>query len=158
MRPLVALATLMLALPMTLPAGEFEWMTREFARESGARQLHIPLFGLARFAVAVVRPAGTSELKLAVFEHPNADLDHLAHFADNTLGPNWKPIVRVHEKTGETSNIYVQPDGKYLRLLIASLEKDEVVFVQVRIRPESLIKFVDEHKRNDALGEQSGRV
>jgi hypothetical protein len=41
-------ATLLLLLPAALPASEFDWMTREFARQSGTQPLHIPF--LARWS------------------------------------------------------------------------------------------------------------
>jgi hypothetical protein len=147
MRRLIALATVLLALPLLLPASEFDWMVREFTRQSGARQLHIPFFGLARFVVAVAHPAGTSELKLAVFEHPRVDAENFSSIADRTVGSAWKPIVRVRSRD-ESSNIYAQPNGKHLRLLIATLDKDDAVFVEVRIHPEELIKFVDQQRHN----------
>jgi hypothetical protein len=148
MRRLIALATVLLSAPLLLPASEFDWMVREFARQSGVQQLHIPFFGLARFVVAVGHPAGASELKLAVFEHPNVRADDFSRIADATVGSAWQPIIRVRSHKGDSSNIYAQQDGKHLKLLIATLDNDDAVFVQIRIRPEELIRFVDQHKHN----------
>lgn len=147
MRRMVALTVLLAAFSCVLPASEFDWMVREFARESGARQMHIPFFGLARFIVAVGHPAGTSELRLAIFEHPVIRSEDFSRLADSTVGVSWQPIVRVRSKNGESSNIYVRPEGKHLQLLIATLDKDEAVFVQLRILPDKLIQFVDEQKQ-----------
>jgi len=148
MRSYMAVTALLFALPFVSTASEFDWMTREFARQSGTQPLHIPFFGLARFVVAVAHPAGASDLKLAVFEHTNIGSDQFSHLADATVGIDWRPIVRVRQNTGDVSNIYVQPEGKHLRVLVASFAKDEVVFVQVRIRPEELMRFVDQQRRN----------
>jgi hypothetical protein len=147
MRRLILLTSLLLAFSAALPASEFDWMVREFARQSGARQLHIPFFGLARFIVAVGHPAGTSELKLAVFEHAGLLPENFSRLADTTISSAWKPIVRVRSRTGESTNIYVQQSGKNLRVLVATLNKDEAVFVQVRIQPEHLMQFIDDQKR-----------
>ena len=39
------------------------------------------------------------------------------------------------------------PAGReHLRLLVASIAKDDVVFVQLRIQPEALMKLVDRQK------------
>ena len=148
MRRFLAITALVCALPMLSAASEFDWMVRQFARESGAQQLHIPFFGLARFVVAVGHPAGASRLNLAIFEHPRMDSASFSQLADSTAGMNWKPIVRVRSKNGDATNIYAQQDGKHLRLLLATLDHDDAVFVEVRIRPEELIKFVDQQKRN----------
>ena len=148
MRSLIAIAAILSALPCISSASEFDWMTREFARQSGTQPTHIPFFGLARFVVAVARPAGTSDLHLAIFEHAKLEQERFSQVADTTIGAAWKPIIRVHDRAGEVSNIYVQPQGKHLQVLIATLSNDEVVFVQVRIKPEDLIKFVDEERHN----------
>lgn len=146
MRSFLAVAALFLVLAPVAPAEEFNWMVREFSREASAQQLHIPFFGLARFAVAVAHPAGVSGLKLAVFEHPAVQPEIFSRIADSISGSNWQPMIRVREKNGEITNIYSQPDGRHLKLLIATLDKDDAVFVQVVLKPEALMKFVDERK------------
>ena len=67
MRRLLAVLTIS-CLPLTAMASDFDWLVREFSRESGARQVHVPFFGLARFVVAVGHPAGARDVKLAIFE------------------------------------------------------------------------------------------
>lgn len=146
MRPFLAIASLLLVLTPAASAGEFDWMVREFSRETSVQQLHIPFFGLARFAVAVAHPAGVSGLKLAVFEHPNVQPELFSRIADSISGSDWKPMIRVREKNGEITNIYVQPEGHHMKLLIATLDKDDAVFVQVALKPEKLMKFVDDRK------------
>lgn len=153
MRRLRTLAVILLALPIALSASQFDSMVREFSRQSGVRPVHIPLFGVVRFAVAVAHPAGTSDLKLAVFEHPNMRACEFARATDfmignSMIGNSWKQIVRVQSRNGEFSNIYLQPDGKHLRLLIATLDNDDATFVELRIKPEALMKFVDERKHS----------
>ena len=64
------LGALLLGLSVsTLGASDFDWMIREFSRQSGAKPLQIPMFGLARLFVGVARPAGTSDLHLALRRH-----------------------------------------------------------------------------------------
>jgi hypothetical protein len=84
-------------------------------------------------------------LKLAVFEHANFDSSGFSKLVDEVAGTAWKPIVRVRSRNGESTNIYAQTEGKDLRMLIASLDHEDATFVQVKIRPEALIKFVDDH-------------
>jgi hypothetical protein len=131
--------------PLCAPASDFDWLVREFSRESGARQVHIPFFGLARFAVAVAHPAGTSGLKLAVFERCDLKAPRFTTLVDNSVGPSWKPMIRVRSRDGESTNIYERQSGRELELLITSLEREEATFVQVRIQPQALMRFVDEH-------------
>ena len=144
MRRLV-LCLALVSLPGSLAASEFDWMVREFSRESGAKQVHIPFLGLARFVVAVGHPAGTSDFKLAVFERNDLETCQFRALTDSSVGGSWKPLVRVRAASGEATNIYVRQEGKHLNILITSLDGGDATFVQVRLKPERLIKFVDEH-------------
>jgi len=150
MRRIVALSLLVLVLPLALPAGDFEWMVREFSRQSGVQQTHIPFFGLARFVVAVAHPAGTSELNLAVFERPHIQPRDFTALTDSVTGAAWKPMIRVRSQNGDTTNIYLRPDGKHLKLIVATLDGSEATFVELRLRPESLMSFVQEHRTGHA--------
>jgi hypothetical protein len=146
MRRLYACLACLLLIPVALPASEFDWMVREFSRETGASQTHIPFFGLARFIVAVGHPAGTSELRLAIFENTNLEPARFSDLTDMAVGNSWKPMVRVRSRDGESTNIYEQSNGDNLRLLITTLDRGgEATFVQVRVKPTTLMKFVDEH-------------
>ncbi|MGH9582009.1 MAG: hypothetical protein ACRD4O_03615 [Bryobacteraceae bacterium] len=150
MRKLLAILAIACALPAALPASEFDWLVREFSRESGATAEHIPFLWLARAAVAVVGPAGTSELHLAIFEHTALSPQRFGSLADEAMADGgWKPIVRVRSRYNEATNIYAQQEGrKHLRLLIATLDHNEATFVEVRIQPQELIQFIDEHRGN----------
>jgi hypothetical protein len=146
MKLLRRLILLTIWLPAILPAGDFNGLVREFSRQTGAQQTRIPFLGLARFVVATAHPAGTSEFRLAVFEHVNGRQTDFANVADGVVnGEGWKRIVRVRSKNGESTNIYMQPDGKRVRMLVATVDSGDAVFVEMRVKPEALIKFVDEH-------------
>ena len=145
MRQIAILCLALAIVPVCTPASDFDWLVREFARESGARQVHVPLFGLVRFAVAVAHPAGSSELKLAIFERCDFEASRFSTIVDSNLGPSWKPIIRVRSRDGESTNIYERQFGKKLQLLIASLDGKDSTFVEVRVQPEALMRFIDDH-------------
>jgi hypothetical protein len=63
--------------------------------------------------------------------------------ADRAVGPSWKPMIRVREGDRETTEIYAQTGDQRLRLLIATLDQQDATFVQVRVKPEELMRFVD---------------
>ena len=145
MRRLLVILSLLAVLPLASQASDFDWLVREFSRQSSAKPLYIPLFGVARFVVAAGHPAGTSELHVAVFEDVKLEPQSFTHITDSVVGPSWRPIVRVHSRSGESTNIYAQPNGKDLRILLTVLDSGDATFVHLRIRPEALMKFVDEH-------------
>jgi hypothetical protein len=148
MHRLLAMLAVSVALPFILPASEFDWLVREFSRQSSAKPVHIPFFGLARFVVAVGHPAGTSDLHLAVLEDVELESARFSQLTDELVGPAWKPIVRVRSRKGESTNIYAESHGKDLRVLLTVLEGSEAILLEVRIKPEALMKFVDEHGRS----------
>lgn len=129
-----------------LPAGEFDWMVRQVSRESGVEPMHIPFFGLARFVVAIGHPAGATDLHLAVFENTEIAPEYFARMIDSAAGVSWKPMIRVRSRNGESTNIYLQQAGKQVRLLIGTLEHNQATLVEVKVKPEQLMRFVDEHR------------
>jgi hypothetical protein len=148
MKRLLGALLLALAIPALMPASEFDTLVREFSRQTGSEQTRIPFFGVARFVVAVSHPAGTSDLRLAVFEHPNVLPRDFARVADEVTGGGWNRIVRVQSRKGESTNIYTRRDGNHLRLLVATVDGNDATFVEMRIKPEALMKFVDERRRD----------
>ena len=146
MKRLLGVALLATFIPALLPASEFDELVREFSRQTGSEQTRIPFFGIARFAVAISHPAGTSDLRLAVFEHPNVLPRDFAKVTDEITRGGWNRIVRVQSRKGDSTNIYTRRDGNHLRLLLATVDHDDATFIEMRIRPEALMKFVDEHR------------
>jgi hypothetical protein len=145
MRRFILLISLVAILASMLPASEFDWMVRQVSRESGVEPVHIPFFGLARFVVAVSYPAGATDLHLAVFENTGMAPERFATTMDSAAGSSWKPMIRVRSRNGESTHIYLQRAGKQVRLLIGTLERSEATLVEVRVKPEELMQFVDEH-------------
>jgi hypothetical protein len=144
MRRLLAVS-LMFLLPLPVPASEFDWLVREFSRESGAKRVHVPFLGLADFVVKVGHPAGSSDMKLAIFERGDLEAPRFTSLTDSAVSKSWKPMIRVRSKDGESTNIYTRIDGKHLNLLITTLDDDDATLIQVRIEPQALMHFIDDH-------------
>jgi hypothetical protein len=142
----IAIFSVLVLCPSILPASDFDWLVREFSRESGAQQVHVPFLGLARFIVNVGHPAGATDMRLAIFERGDLDNMRFRAITDTTVGGSWKSMIRVRTSKGEATNIYQRTEGKHLNVLITTLENDDATFVQVRLKPEALLRFVDEHK------------
>src|SRR5436305_6088104 len=102
MSRLFAVCALIFFVPLMLSANEFDWLVREFSRQSGARQTYVPLFGLVRFSIAAVHPVGTSELRVAVFERADLETQRFSQLTDAIVGYEWKPIVRVRSRNHES--------------------------------------------------------
>ena len=115
------------------------------------------LLGFASFAVNIARPYGVKGMKLAIFENEkisaNPDDQDFPSVVKAGLAEGWQPMVRVwSRRDGERTVIFAKPDGKNLKLLVATVEQDEAVVIQVKINPDKLSKCIEQwsHKdRND---------
>ncbi len=152
MRALLA-GILLLGLVPPAPAagdGDFNAVVRSIESNFGARRMRIPLFGVAKFFVKVARPHGVRQLDLAIFEDlsiSQSRLQHLDSAVRAAAGDRWLPMVRVRSHEDWVC-IYARPEGKKdLRLLIATVEPDETVLVQVKVRPEVLARTLNENPR-----------
>lgn len=134
--------------PAAVQGGDFDRVVHEFSRQSGATQTKIPFFFLARAVVAVAHPAGASQLNLAIFENATFDPDRFSRLTDAAVHSDWKPMIRVRSKKGESTNIYSRPAGRQMHLLIATYENNEATFVEVRVDPKALMRFVNEREEH----------
>ncbi|MFB3829410.1 MAG: hypothetical protein ACE15B_21755 [Bryobacteraceae bacterium] len=140
-------AALALAAGM-LPAGDrqFDALVRGVESDYGVSRTRIPFFGVVNFFVKVARPAGTRDLRLAVFEDFSPGGDFTSRL-ESRLDPAWRPMVRVHSRrNGERTAIYVQM-GKDLRLLIAAAERRETSLIQLRLNQRALLKWIEDPAR-----------
>jgi hypothetical protein len=126
---------------------EFDSIVRLVEARCQTSRMRIPFFGLANFFVKVVRPAGASDLKLAVFEdlrRPIFDQEEdFASLMGGALGPDWRPFVRVqNRRANELTCMYARSSGNQWKLLIASMERREATLIRIKLNPEGMLKWV----------------
>lgn len=152
MRPLryfarAAIVLSLLALfcqPASARGDEFDAVVRDVRAACGGKRVRIPFLGLAGLATRFVRPAGVKSFKLAVFEDlkMSGDLAGLAAAVGRSLGPEWRPLLRVRVSRGaEQTYVYVREAGEDLKLMIVSLGGDQATVVRAKVSPEALAKF-----------------
>jgi hypothetical protein len=108
------------------------------------------LMGFAGLVVKVGHPAGVKSMKCALFEDQHLDetaadyrLDDIVREAGKS---GWQPVVRSYShRNGEHTYIYSKMDGKDLKLLLVSVEPSEAVVMQMKLNPDRLVQFLDEH-------------
>jgi hypothetical protein len=127
---------------------EFTEVVRVISDEFHTRPNSIPMFGLVNLVTAVVHPAGTKHIDLAVFEHLS---DHdrqgrnLPESILNAVGRSWKPFVQVRSRRGgreETVFVYMRQEGKDWKLLVTAIERDEATVVQLLLNPDALARWM----------------
>ena len=115
-----------------------------------AKKRGIPLLGLAKFAVKIIKPAGVKSFNLTIFEElkntnrlPDSELSAMMKSA---LGPEWSPLVSVRTRSGDQVYAYAQEAGKDIRLAVLVINEREAALARVKIDPKALRNFVDNPK------------
>lgn len=146
---LTLLLTLLCCVYQPARAGdrEFDPIVKHIKAQYRAKQRRIPFFGLARFAVKMIRPAGVKSIKVAIFEElsgaPAAGDHALALVIGNSLGANWQPLARVRSKGGEQTYVYARDAGSNIKLLVVSISGSEAVVARVKLNSDALAKWLN---------------
>ena len=135
--------------PATVRADEFDAVVRSVRAACGGRKVRIPFLGLAGFATKIVRPAGVKSFKLVMFEAltRKGDVHGLGAAIGQSLGPEWRPLVRIRSGRGaEQTHIYVRDAGDNLRVMIVTLDGDQATVIRAKVSPEALARFARDPK------------
>jgi hypothetical protein len=130
--------------PATARADDFDSVVRNVRAACGGRKVGIPFLGLARFATRFVRPAGVKSFKLAVFEDLTraGDMSGLRAAIRQSLGPEWRPLVRVRSGRGAgQTHVYVRDAGDDLKVMVVTLDGDQATVIRAKVNPEALARF-----------------
>ena len=153
---LLSLAVLLYA-PAPARGDDFDSVVKNVRAACGGKRVRIPFLGLAGFATRLVRPAGVKSFKLAVFENVTraGDVSGLGAAIGRSLGPEWRPLVRVRAGRGaEQTHVYVREAGDNLKLMIVTLDGEQATVIRAKVSPEALARFAREPK---LLGVSLGR-
>ena len=147
--PAALLLAFALCAPATARADDFDSVVKNVRAACGGKKVRIPFLGLAGFATRIVRPAGVKSFKLAVFEDltRTGDASRLGAAIGQSLGPEWRPLVRVRagRGTGQT-HVYVREAGDNLKLMIVTLDGAQATVIRAKINPEALARFARDPK------------
>ena len=152
-RSYAVLAALLLAFVFSTPASaradDFDAVVKNVRAACGGKKVRIPFLGLASFATKFVRPAGVKSFKLAVFEGltRTGDVSGLGAAIGRSLGPEWRPLVRVRSGRGAgQTHVYIRDAGHNLKLMIVMLDGDQATVIRAKVNPEALARFARDPK------------
>ena len=126
----------------------FDQVVKGIEAHYGTSRMHIPLMGLANFAVKIGQPGGASGFKLAVFQDldssaeygDQADLDRLM---DRVGNGSLHPLIRVRSRRdGESTYIFTGEAGKSTTMLIATFQRREATVIEVKVSMDTLIETI----------------
>jgi hypothetical protein len=135
---------------------EFDHVVKAIENHYGVKHARIPFMGVAGFFVKVVRPAGASGFKLAVFENLQSsagyrDREELDRFMQQVCGGGLQALVVTHSRRdGESNYILAGEIGQSTKMLIVAFERHEATVVEVRVDISTLLKTIaspDEARR-----------
>jgi hypothetical protein len=133
---------------------DFKDMVDAMSEEFRTPPMHIPMFGMVKAMMFVARPAGASGLDLAVFENLDprrrAGRD-LADVMNEATHRGWSSFVKVTSRRKgheEVTFVYLRPEGSHCKLLVAAIEPREATLVQVKVRPESVRRWLREPRES----------
>jgi hypothetical protein len=146
-----ALGVLLLAASSAFGAdAEFDRIVKAIESHYGVQQTHIPFMGLADVIIKVAHPEGARGFKLAVFEDlksapESSEWAERDSFMNSISGPSLHPMVRVHSRrSGEATYIFIGPQGKTTRLLIATFERNEATVIEVKADLDTIAKSLED--------------
>jgi len=117
-----------------------------------AKRTKVPMLGLAKFAIRLVRPAGVKGFKLAVYEDQDfASLSEKMSFAQvmrQSYNKDWSPLLQVNSKRDGDSHtfIYVKQTNKDVQFALATVEERQAVVLEVKFNPDAAARFLENPK------------
>ena len=138
-----------LSSPPAARADDFDTVVKNVRTACGGKRVRVPFLGLASFATKLVRPAGVKSFKLAVFEDLTraGDVSGLGAAIGQSLGPEWRPLVRIRSGRGaEQTHVYVRDAGDNLKLMIVTLDGEQATVIRAKVNPEALARFARDPK------------
>jgi len=142
------LAALLLLSAPALADG-FDHLVSTIESHYGIKRMHIPLMGVANFAVKVAHLGGAHGFKLAIFQDLEScetcfeleDLDDLiAHLSDSSM----HLLVQTHSH-GEATYIMAGDIGKTTRMLVATFGSSQATLVEVTVDLKTLLRTISSH-------------
>jgi len=125
---------------------DFDHVVKAIESHYGVRRVHIPLMGVANFALKVKHPAGASEVHLAVFENLDSSPDYRDAAARDRLmstvpGHGLRPLIVARSRRGEEATyIYMGDVEKAAKILIVNFHNDGATVVQVKADVNTLLR------------------
>ncbi len=136
---------------------DFKAIVQNVESNLGIRRTNIPLFGVAMFFVKASHPSGVNQLEMAIFDELNytpPDARRFEAIMQRAVGDAWSPLVRVQSRRDhELTYIYVKPESRHCKMILATFEPGEAVLMHLKVNPEALTEALDEPRHaGESLG------
>jgi hypothetical protein len=129
---------------------DFNSLVRVVESTHGIHRVWTPGISLVRLGIRMIHPDGVHDFELAVFEGDgNLDLDRVMQSNPGT------PMVRVHERSGETTVIWARPRGELMEMLLVTHEPDDnTVVLRAVVDGEMLAREVSDPRHASRIAKR----
>ena len=143
-----AILSICVILPLASQASDMDRVVRALEADLGVRHTHIPMLGMAMFMGKVATGFRMPGVKLATFSD-----DKLAECSPQqieralltALGPRWSPFVKsISNHRDEQNWIYLDGDSKKIEMFIASVERNELSLVEVKMSESQMRRWIND--------------
>lgn len=140
----LVVALVMVLVAQNTFAGEFERIAAAIDSRPGVSRVWIPFFGLARAAVRVVRPKGVHDIQLVTFDGSGLEDWRAIESAALSGRGRFTPVVRSHEKNGDTSVILMRPiDAQRVEMIVLAKDGEDTVLVRLDVDADVAAREID---------------
>jgi hypothetical protein len=132
---------------------DFDALVQDIERQYSVHAQRVPLMGFVSLCALVKTHGGVRSLQVAQFDNfHGADPQGLSGLLETTLGPEWHPFVRSQRRdhgqsTGDTSLIYVAPQGDLVRMMIVDASDHELNIVRMKMDGKELAQYMQKEAR-----------
>jgi hypothetical protein len=136
--------------PAAAGGKEYESVVKHLKTKYQAKKVKIPMIWLARFAVAMVRPAGVKSFSITTFENLKFSRETLnaemQMALKNSFSPDWSPIFRVRSRKGEQAYMYMREAGSSIKIMVVTINDNQASVIRAAFSPDKLAQFMNEPK------------
>ena len=126
----------------------FEGLVRAVNARYHVHETRVPMMWAVSLVARGVTHNGIRGMRVVTYEAFPADADRteIETMVRSELGAGWSPMVRSVRpgsaaSKGETSLVYVEPNGDQVRMVVVSLEGRELSLVRMEMNPEALARW-----------------
>ena len=148
MRRLGTFVLFLVVLAIPAFADEFGAVVKNMESHHGIRRTNPHLIGLAGLvANPMIWGNDANRFQIASFENEDSAskpaLQELDQILTESLSANWRPCLRLgSRKDGKSTAIYADITGKNMRLLIGSIEGNNIGFVQMELDEKAVARVL----------------
>jgi hypothetical protein len=108
-----------------------------------------PLLGLVSFGARIYTHGSVHGLHVAELENVGDKLsqERFGELMEARFGDGWSRMIRQQDfESHELTLIYTRPAGEQMEMMVASLERNEISLVNVKVNPKEMQQWLNDRR------------